>query len=98
MSFRLPGHDRTSFSTNCLPMKPVAPVIKTVFLLKNSAMPLASVLADISEQLNKRDQNMYIRLKSKKKMEKIDNINTKQIVSLFLFHSNNNALAIDHNA
>ena len=31
-------------------------------------------------------------------MEKIDNINTKQIVSLFLFHSNNNALAIDHNA
>ena len=47
--FPVPGHDRISFSTNCFPINPVAPVIKTVFLLKNSAMPLVSVLADISE-------------------------------------------------
>lgn len=45
----LPGHDRTSFSTNCFPINPVAPVIKIDFRLKNSAMPLVSVLADISE-------------------------------------------------
>lgn len=42
-----PGHDRTSFSTSCLPMKPVAPVMKTDLPLKNSPMALVSILADM---------------------------------------------------
>ena len=44
---RSPGQDRTSFSTSCLPMKPVAPVTKTDLPLKNSPMALVSMLADI---------------------------------------------------
>jgi hypothetical protein len=44
---RIPGHDRSSFSTNCLPMKPVAPVMKTDLSWKKLAMALVSTLADM---------------------------------------------------
>ena len=40
----VPGQERTSFSTNCLPMNPVAPVMKTDFPRKNSAIALVDIV------------------------------------------------------